>query len=340
MDSFTCVKVIKMKTSLYILSILILFSCSSEYKAPIVVSDIEANTSFERLDKIIFTDSLAIDHLKENAADFAKVYVEDIMRLAPIESPMAQDQLNAFVKNTLWSGLQHSIDSTFSDLAATENQIKMLLKKSQQVLPTLDYPSRVYWFNSGYNVAIYPDSAFLGVGLEWYLGKDSEYIKMLPPENFPMYKREKMQQDHIVADLFRGFFFYSLYSNQSEEDLLNLMVFYGKALFVLKQVSGFSDEDVLNYNKQDMQWANANQKLIWRRIVQEDWLYSKKPKLMSEFTKDGPFTKGFPQESPSRLGWYLGYKMVSDYANDFKEANLSEIIHAPANEILMHYKKP
>lgn len=340
MDSFTRVKVIKMKTYLPIFLILLFFSCNRAYEAPVVEQNTDYKLSSVRLDRELFQSDSAIVAIIKEYPEFAKVYVENIMRLAPVSSPMIKDQAASFVNNDLWKGLQNEIDSVFSNHEPLVADIEKKLRKAKSVLPSLNYPNDLYLFNSGFNVAIYPDTAFLGVGLEWFLGKDSKYISMLPPESFPMYKRNKMQKENLVPDLLRGFFFYQLYDEKYEKDALSLMQFYGKALFVLKQVTGFGDADVLNYTQQELAWAQKNQKLVWRTLVQQDWLYSNNSKVMSELTKDGPFTKGFDQESPSRLGWYIGYRMMVDYANDNKEKTLEEIINTPVKEVLLHYKKP
>ena len=52
---------------------------------------------------------------------------------------------------------------------------------------------------------------------------------------------------------------------------------------------------------------------------------------------EGPFTIGLPEESPDRLGQYLGWKIVHDYMSK-KDISLEELIKTPYNNILQEYE--
>ena len=52
---------------------------------------------------------------------------------------------------------------------------------------------------------------------------------------------------------------------------------------------------------------------------------------------EGPFSAGLPQESPDRMGQFLGYQMVKKYME--KEGiTLDELVKVPYNTILQSYK--
>lgn len=332
-----------MKNYSSLLLFLVLFSCNfGEYSAPVILEKPNFNVAFYRVDKAIFnsTDGNAIDNSSfANNPDFAEVYVEKIMRFAPLESPMLQNQIENFTADAIWNGVQLELDSVFSDTKAIEEKFSESLKRLSEILPFISVPKKVFFYNSGFNVAVYPESEFIGVGLEWFMGKESEYVSMLPPSNYPMYKKDKMIKENLVPDALRGFLLYSLYTPMADENVLNTMVFYGKVIFTLKQCSNFSEQQILNYTKEELEWANSNEANTWKRLVQEEWLFSKDRKLMTQLTNNGPFTAGFPQDSPARLGWHTGYKMVKDFANENKDKNLKFIIDASADEILKYYNQ-
>lgn len=326
-------------------SLLLLFgmvACQfGEYKAPVILDKPDFEVEFFRADKALFaSDSvglLAKEPFKSNV-DFAKVYVENIMRFAPLESPMLNDQVALYTQDAIWKGVQRELDSVFAVTNAEEVAMEGILKNVAEKLPFVSVPKRVFFYNSGFNVAVYPEKEFLAVGLEWFIGNTSEYVSMLPPSNYPMYKKNKMVRDNLVADALRGFLLSSLYTPLVEENALNTMVFYGKCLFVLEQCSNLSEAEVLNFTESELEWAKKNEDNTWKRLVSEEWLFSKNQKLMSQLTNNGPFTPGFPQDSPARLGWYTGYQMVKDFANQHQDENLKFIVDAQAEQILKFYK--
>lgn len=334
-------KIVKMKSYSLIFLFLIMLSCNfGGYKAPVILEKPNFNVTFYRADKALFNtdDGNALNQkvFAENPA-FTKVYMEDIMRFAPVISPMLQNQVDNFTADAIWKGVQNELDSVFADTKTIESEFSTSLKRLAEILPFINVPQKVFFYNSGFNVAVYPESEFIGVGLEWFMGKNSEYVSMLPPNNYPMYKKDKMLKENLVADALRGFLLYSLYSPIADENALNTMIFYGKVLFTLEQCSNFSEAQLLNYTQEELDWANKNEENTWKRLVQEEWLFSKNRKLMTQLTNNGPFTPGFPQESPARLGWHTGYNMVKDFAQENKSENLKFIIDAPAEEILKYY---
>jgi len=53
---------------------------------------------------------------------------------------------------------------------------------------------------------------------------------------------------------------------------------------------------------------------------------------------EGPFTPGLPdQESPDRLGQFLGYRMVKNYMNN-NEITVEEMLKLSYNEILQAFE--
>ena len=76
------------------------------------------------------------------------------------------------------------------------------------------------------------------------------------------------------------------------------------------------------YSKEELEWCNSNEMNIWEVIINSNLLYSKDKKQITPFISEAPFTKGLPQESPSKVGVWLGYKIVKDYV----EANCIDVL--------------
>jgi uncharacterized protein YjaZ len=68
-----------------------------------------------------------------------------------------------------------------------------------------------------------------------------------------------------------------------------------------------------------MDWAEKNEYNIWGFIIQNGLLYSKDRVQYMNMISEGPTTKGL-NGSPSRLGDYIGFKIVEKY---MKQTNKS-----------------
>ena len=94
----------------------------------------------------------------------------------------------------------------------------------------------------------------------------------------------------------------------------------------------------IKYTADELSWCKENESNIWQTIINQEILYSKDIKIINNFIGDAPSTKGLPSESPSRVGSWLGYRIVTDYANK-NCASLEEVIKEKnVRKILKSYK--
>ena len=79
-----------------------------------------------------------------------------------------------------------------------------------------------------------------------------------------------------------------------------------------------SDAEKIGYTEAQMEWSQANESQIWSYFIEKELLYSTDSKLPSRFIAEAPFSKFYLQldnESPGRLGQYIGWQIVKAYAN-------------------------
>ena len=55
-------------------------------------------------------------------------------------------------------------------------------------------------------------------------------------------------------------------------------------------------------------------------------LYTKDHQTQTKLIQDAPFTTGFGNESPSRLGVFIGWEIVLAYLNNNPDVSLEELI--------------
>lgn len=309
---------------------IVLFSCQSS-PFDVDVSDIEISQKIIRLDQEVFhspLDSIPELHtyLIEEFENMYPEYFEKILLLGNSSDTSHYNNLGLFKNNAVWMDVQHQIDSVFMDDAMLRNKIHEAFKRYHYYFPGKTIPD-IYFLNTGYNYNVYPKGDELGIGLEWYLGFDNSIIRAMPPDKFPNYMKRRMTPKYLLSNLMRGQLMVEFQNCIQSDKLINQCVFFGKIGFVLNALLPDEPEYVLySYQEQELDWCYEHEFEIWRTILTENILYSEDRKQLVRFTGEAPFTQGFPEESPGRIGFFIGKQMVKDYMEKYPETTLEQLL--------------
>src|SRR5690606_6262151 len=200
---------------------------------------------------------------------------------------------------------------------------------------------RIITFNSGFNYGIFPTDSVLGVGLEWFIGSEHPVIGMLAPEAFPQYVKERMQPQMLVPSAVKGWLLVHYMPDVQGADLLAHLVATGKVMALLDAL--LPDVQLhlkMAFTSDQLAWCEANEFNIWKEIVNNEMLYSKKPADIGRLMNDGPFTNGFPRESPGHIGEWIGYRMVRPYMEEIKYFGFAGLFEIGDPKALLRFYKP
>jgi hypothetical protein len=93
------------------------------------------------------------------------------------------------------------------------------------------------------------------------------------------------------------------------------------------------------FTPEQLAWCEANEAMIWRELVTKDKLFSRKAADIGRLMNDGPFTNGFPRESPGHIGEWIGHRMVRDYLKAHPSTSFAQLFAlTDPKEVLKHYK--
>lgn len=296
-----------------------------------------------RLDQDLFhadPDSISSASLKAYAdhGEFYRTYIEDILQGAPLEDPRLPMVLNHFVHDPDWSAAQAAVDSSLGDLAPQRADFEKAFGRLKALFPDSLVP-RIVAFNSGYNYGIFPTDSVLGVGVEWFIGKDHPVIALLAPEAFPQYVKERMVPDMMVPSAVKGWLLVHYTRDIRGADLLTNLVETGKVMALLDALLPEAPMHLkFAFSPEQLAWCEANEYLVWKDIVGKDQLFSKKAEDIGRLMNDGPFTNGFPRESPGHIGEWLGYRMVTSYLKESGTTIPQLFAMDDPQEVLKHYK--
>ena len=136
-----------------------------------------------------------------------------------------------------------------------------------------------------------------------------------------------MAPEYIATDVMKTLYFAEVWSNPAMKTLLDRMIAGGKILYYLDAVLPNTPDTVkLCYTRKKLEWAVENEKNIWAFLVHDELLYVSDFDTQSNLINDGPFTKGFSNDSPARLGIFIGWQIVKEFMLRHPETSLQELM--------------
>lgn len=305
----------------------------------------ELDLTIGRLDRALFhapPDSMAVANLKAYAefGEFHRVYIEDILQGAPLEDPRLPLVLNRFVHDPDWAAAQRGVDSLLGDMAKEEQAFEQAFSRLKAFFPDSLVP-RIVVFNSGYNFGIFPTDSVLGIGAEWFIGSDHPVVKRLAPENFPAFMKARMVPEMLVPSALKGWLLVHYTRDIAGADVLTNLVEVGKVMALLDVLLPDTPDHLkLAFSKEQLAWCEANEYEIWRSVVGQDKLFSRKMDDIGRLMNDGPFTNGMPRESPGHIGEWVGLRMVQAFMKDHPKMTFAELFALDDPRVILKSYKP
>lgn len=326
-------------------ALLFLQACSGPERPEVSTDAVELSLTIGRLDQDLFhasPDDMRAAGLKAYAehGEFFRIYIEEILQGAPVDDPNLPLVLNAFVTDPDWASVQQAVDSVLGDLEPQRSDLEGAFKRLHVLFPDSLIP-RVVAFNSGFNFGIFPTDSVLGFGVEWFIGKDHPVIGYLAPEAFPQYVKDRMMPDMLAPSAVKGWLLVHYTRDIAGADLLTNLVETGKVLALLDALMPDTEAHLkYAFSPAQLAWCGANEGLIWKDIVSKDQLFSKRVDDISRLMNDGPFTNGFPRESPGHIGEWIGHRMVQAYLKDHPKVTFAQLFAMDDPKVILQSYKP
>ena len=77
----------------------------------------------------------------------------------------------------------------------------------------------------------------------------------------------------------------------------------------------------MGYTQVQEDWCRKNEEEIWKYLVGNKILFSTNQSDIGLMMNDGPFTNGFPKESPARTGVWMGWQIARAWVNRNVDVN-------------------
>lgn len=297
----------------------------------------------ERHDQALFhapPDAMRGLHLalQERFGTFHRLYVERILAIGAVEDPRSASELIRFAQDPDWRTIQDRADSVLGDMAAQQALLGAAFGRLRTAFPGSIVP-RPIAYNSGFNFGVFPTDSVLAFGVEWFVGPDHPVVRMLAPEAFPNYVKQRMVPEMLVPGAMKGWLMVHHMPDVAGGDLLDHLVATGKVMLLLEAVLPEVDPTLrFAFTADQLRWCERNEYNIWKELVAKELLYSKREADIGRFLNDGPFTSGLPRESPGHLGEWVGYRMVRAWKDAHPDAGFDRLFQTDARSILKYYR--
>ena len=325
---------------LFLLSLLIL-ACESN-PLDVDVSQTELNLDLYRFDVDMFNAKSEAEMTELNASQIKKggeLYEFYIIEMLSSGSPYHDSighTLSLFTNDSIMKMVNTNVQNIFGDFKIQKNQIIDMFKHLKYHIPHAMMPTNVITYNSTFANGVVSTPTQIGLGLEMYLGNNNEIVKQLP---YPEYFKTKMEADFLLADIAQSWLEANVIENNSGDEFLSNMIYNGKLLYMIDaMLPDLEDHLKIRYSKTEYEWAQVSEYNIWKHIVEQNWIYSSDIKLIVRYFNPGPTTVGL-EGSPSKIGSFLGWKIIKSYMEKHPEVTIQKLIAEKNHtKILKSYK--
>ena len=338
--------------SIVVVGLILFAACSSDDGAP-DVSDIKVEVPVERFERDFFAmDTIGIEkglsNLEMKYPSLYPIFIQNVLGLS--DSNRDKGVVRFISQNRF---IADAADKEFKNADEIKKDFEQAFRYVKYYFPgyrvpkiaTLVGPPDAFARNLvGELTTNFLTPDHLGILLQFYLGKDFSlykdvyFISNIAPE----YRSRRFDKKYLVADAMK-LVTDDIYPDKSiGNGLIEQMIEKGKQWWLLdKFLPSTPDSIKTGYTKQQLNWCDANEGLIWNDIITtEKDLYTKDPLTLQNYIGEAPFTQSFGPASPGNIGQWIGWQVVKKFANKNSSMPVMDILKTDARKIfeLAKYK--
>ncbi|MBN2175746.1 MAG: hypothetical protein JW731_16570 [Bacteroidales bacterium] len=302
---------------------LLLFSClEPENRFDIDASKVDVNqVKIKRYEQALF--NLDPNHLKEGLRTLQPEF--PIFLEGDVEDTISLMRIREFINDTLLQSVYVECNKVFPNLGWLQDNLTEAFRHYLFYFPDRNQ-SQVYSYISGFdfeNPVGFFDNSML-IALDLYLDSDYPAYQEL---GVPVYITHRFSKEFIVRDCMEKLAEASIDGRLVKNDLLDQMVYQGKILYFINcMIPEVADSILFVYTEKQLEWIRENEGSVWAFLVENQLFYNTEMQYYQKFLLDSPFTSFFGNESPPRLGWWIGYHIVSNYMENKRNVKLADLM--------------
>ncbi len=310
------------------LSILFVTSCHKNSRFEIDTNQNRYTVKIHRFDRDLLslnqkTMDKSLKKLYNDYPVFLPLFAYEIMDTTARDTSAVKSLVSKFLNDTAFTKSNRKALDTFNDISDIEKDVSDAYSYIHYYFPEVKLPE-LYFFVSGFNRSIIMNNTIIAIGTDFYLGSDyPAYLGLNYKYMTVNMKRECLTTDLVSATLFRIFRI-----NSSQYRLLDNMLFRGKVLYLMSVfMPNEKSEKIIGYTPDQLKWSEGMEKQIWASIIDQKHLFSTDVMLIQKYINDAPFTAPISQDSPGRLGTWIGFQIVCSYMKHNPNVSLRDLMN-------------
>jgi hypothetical protein len=321
----------KMK-SLYKVTLLVLviafFSACSTNKFNVNVDNVDVDLNVHRVDSLLFTghpDTVAhqITTFVNEFPEFSELYFHKILKIGSPYSKDFYDLFTLFLSEYDICRAYKESKTLYADFSPYEHKIQKAFQHYKYYFPQKNVPD-VYLMMTGFNQSIVVADDILGIGVDKFLGSDSRFYDQL---QFSKYLRKRMDPKVLPYEAVKGWMLTEFPFNDSIDNLVSNMIYHGKILYLMDALFPNAEDSIkIAYTIREMQWCQKSEDDVWLYMMDKKILFDNDAMLVRRFVADAPFTGPYGQNSPGRVGQWVGWQIVRSYMKKNDEVTIPQLM--------------
>jgi gliding motility-associated lipoprotein GldB len=316
---------------LFFLISLSITSCSDNNRVD--VSQIELEVRVERFDQSLSSltsNNLAAQApaLKQQYGIFYEDFIEKMLGVGSTRDSSYYKNFRTVLTDPGYLALKAEVATVYPDLQKTDDELTEAFKHVRYYYPKQEIPRLISFF-SGFAYQIIIGDNYIGIGLDMFLGANSQFYPALR-ETIPAYLSRRYTPENITPRVIEAFEREELFPERDEDrSLLAKMVYNGKILYCMNAIMpDASDSLIIGYTAKQLDWCKDNEANIWAYFLQENLLYESDYMKIQKYLTEAPFTPGIGEQNDSapKLGIWTGWQIVKKYMERNPEVTLQQLM--------------
>ncbi len=285
---------------------------------------------------------LDVNNLSEEVAKLYGKYPDNLIAKDCWKDPTMMAGLKAYLTDPTIKSIYEEVEKQYGNMDDVTQAFLAAYKIYLTHFPDTIYP-KIYTLVPGLDfqmpsVFIYDNDLF--INLDMYLGKDYKLYQMA---GMPKFISARCERPYIATDCFTKALAYKHLPEKTLLTGLDNMIYEGKRLFFTQTMfPNKKEQEIIGYSDEKMAWIKEHQRQVWQYFVEKEMLFSKDDDVIRRLVDETPFTRDFGNNSPGRLGSYIGWQIVKSFMKNNPETTLEELMKMTDSQKILKasYYKP
>jgi len=240
-----------------------------------------------------------------------------------------------------------SVVNVFQRYGKLETDLEELFTYYKYYFPQQTIP-HVYTFSSTlqenifYPVIYGAKEGLMFIALDGFLGSGNQLYKQQSSIQVYDYMVQNMNPENLAPAVVQAIGQEIVPLNIRQQTFIDLIIDEGKKLVLADALlPETSDELKIGYTKEQLSWAIANEGDIWNYFVEQNMVFDSDKSLRERFLQPAPFSKfanEIEQDSPGRIGVWIGWQICRKYLDENPEMTLEQFINQDTQVIFKESK--